>query len=273
VGIQTVNNVLFDDDTERYKMITSQVKDLCYGLYGKTPVPIDPDVQKKALEGYSRGETPITCRPAEILEPELGKAKEDVNGLAADIDDVLIYALYPVTGKRFLKWKYGKEEPPEEVRPRTLEDIRAEMELVAKAKAGKLVEKRIPEKGPGLRTFHVYVDDDYFEVGVEELGPAARPVSKPPKSDTPKRESVRKSEAAEAVSQGDGTPVIAPMPGMVVRYEKRQGDPVAAGDTIVVLEAMKMENAIKAQVSGTIQSIQFSSGDSVSKNDVLCVIE
>ena len=119
VGIQTVNNVLFDEEGERYKMITAQVKDLCYGLYGKTAVPINPEVQKKALKGYDRGEEPITCRPAEVLEPELEKAKKETEGLAVDLDDVLIYALYPVTGKKFLNWKYGKEQPPAEVRPRT----------------------------------------------------------------------------------------------------------------------------------------------------------
>ena len=89
VGIQTVNNVLFDDENERYKMITAQVKDLCYGLYGKTAVPINPEVQKKALKGYDRGEEPITCRPAEVLEPELEKAKKDTEGLAVDLDDTV----------------------------------------------------------------------------------------------------------------------------------------------------------------------------------------
>ncbi len=79
VGIQTVNNVLFDDENERYKMITGQVKDLCYGLYGKTAVPINPEVQKKALKGYQRGEEPITCRPAEVIEPELKKAQDELN--------------------------------------------------------------------------------------------------------------------------------------------------------------------------------------------------
>ena len=101
VGIQTVNNVLFDDGKERYKMITDQVKDLCYGLYGKTAVPIDPEVRKKALQGYERGEEPIDCRPAKVLEPELEKAKQEVQGLAVDLDDILIYALYPVTGKSY----------------------------------------------------------------------------------------------------------------------------------------------------------------------------
>ena len=64
VGVQAVNNVLYDTKDERYKMITDQVKDICYGLYGKTAVPINPEVQKKALKGYSRGEKPITSRAA-----------------------------------------------------------------------------------------------------------------------------------------------------------------------------------------------------------------
>ncbi|MBW1981938.1 MAG: pyruvate carboxylase subunit B, partial [Deltaproteobacteria bacterium] len=126
VGIQTVNNVLFDTEDERYKMITAQVKDLCYGLYGKTPVPVDPEVQKKALKGYSRGEKPITARPADVLEPEMDKARAMAKGLAKNIDDELIVALYPTTGMRFLKWKYGKEEIPEEVKPKTLEQAKKE---------------------------------------------------------------------------------------------------------------------------------------------------
>src|SRR5210317_501629 len=167
VGTQTVNNVLFDEGDERYKMITGQVKDLCYGLYGKTAVPINPEVQKKALKGYPRGEEPITCRPAEVLEPELEKAQEEIKGLAVDLDDEILYAIYPVTGKKFLKWKYGKEEPPEEVRAKTLEEAKAELALIAKAKAGELIEKTpkdVPEKGENLREFSVFVDDEYFKV-------------------------------------------------------------------------------------------------------------
>lgn len=137
VGIQAVQNVLFG----RYKMISGQVKDYVYGLYGKPPAPIDPEVQKIVLNGYERGETPITCRAADILEPELDKAKEATKGIARDIGDVLTYALYPTTGMRFLRWKYGLETPPPEVKPKTMEDVRREDELIAKAKAGKLVEK------------------------------------------------------------------------------------------------------------------------------------
>jgi pyruvate carboxylase subunit B len=301
VGIQTVNNVLFDDENERYKMITGQVKDLCYGLYGKTAIPIDPDVQKKALKGYPRGEEPITCRPAEVLEPELEQARSDTEGLAQDLDDVITYALYPVTGKRFLNWKYGKEDPPEAVKARTLEEIKKEEELVKLAKLGKLVqksEKKAPAKTDALRTFNVFVDNEYFEVGVEEPGgspiisyvqqlPAGVPVSAPapaarkpaaapapPKPAAPAAPAPTPSKSkADAPAAGvEGTPLKAPMPGMIVKYHKQVGDAVNKGETVVILEAMKMENALQAPVGGSVKAINFSSGDSVAKDAVLCVI-
>jgi len=106
VGVQAVLNVLFG----RYKMITQQTKDYFYGLYGRPPAPVNPEVQKLALKGYPRGETPIDCRPADILEPEMEKAKEATKGLAKNRGDVLIYALYPQVGLEFLKKKYGVSE-------------------------------------------------------------------------------------------------------------------------------------------------------------------
>jgi len=297
VGIQTVNNVLFDTPEERYKMITGQVKDLCYGLYGKTAVPIDTEVQKKALKGYERGEEPITCRPAEVLEPELGKAKEEIGDLAVDMDDLVLYAIYPVTGKKFLKWKYGKEEPPAEVRPRTMEQVKAEDELVKKAKKGLLVEKSsktAPEKSENLRTFNVFVGDEYFEVGVDALGespvlnyvqqmpaqpmPAMARMAAPsaaPRSTAPPAAEKAPEPAAEAPAAPasvEGTPLKAPMPGMIVNYLKQVGDSVDEGETVVVLEAMKMENALPAPCAGSVKAINYASGDSVSKNDVLLVI-
>ncbi|MEE8619250.1 MAG: pyruvate carboxylase subunit B, partial [Dehalococcoidales bacterium] len=182
VGIQAVQNVLFG----RYKMISSQVKDYVYGLYGKPPAPIDPEVQKIVLSGYERGETPITGRAADRLEPELEKAKEATKGIARDIGDVLIYALYPTTGMRFLRWKYGLETPPPEVKPKTIEDIKREDELIAKAKAGKLIEQPVPPKGTGIRTFNVYVGDEVYSIGVEAVesspipGPVATQAVEPP---------------------------------------------------------------------------------------------
>ncbi|MBW1784203.1 MAG: pyruvate carboxylase subunit B [Deltaproteobacteria bacterium] len=129
VGVQAVLNVLFG----RYKMVTNEVKDLVYGLYGKTPTAVDPEVQKKVLKGYKRGQTPVTGRAADYLEPELETAREKVGDLAKDDYDLLVYALYPTTGEKFLKWKYGLEERPSEVQPKTLEDIRREDEAMAAA--------------------------------------------------------------------------------------------------------------------------------------------
>ncbi|MBW1680420.1 MAG: pyruvate carboxylase subunit B [Deltaproteobacteria bacterium] len=129
VGVQAVLNVLFG----KYKMVTNEVKDLVYGLYGKTPAPVDPEVREKVLKGYKRGQTPVTGRAADYLEPELEAVREKAGDLVKDDFDLLIVALYPTTGMQFLKWKYGLEEKPPEVRPKTLEDIRKEDEAMAAA--------------------------------------------------------------------------------------------------------------------------------------------
>jgi pyruvate carboxylase subunit B len=103
VGVQAVFNVL----AGRYKMISKEVKDYFFGLYGRPPAPVDPEIRKKALKGYERGDIPIDVRPGDILEPELPRAREALKGITKDMGDILIYALYPMTGMEFLKKKYG----------------------------------------------------------------------------------------------------------------------------------------------------------------------
>jgi pyruvate carboxylase subunit B len=303
VGIQTVNNVLFDTPGERYKMTTAQVKDLLYGLYGKTAVPVDPEVQKKALKGYPRGEIPITVRPADVLDPELEKAKKDTDGLAKDIDDVITYALYPTTGKRYLRWKYGLEDVPAEAKPKTMEQTKLEAELCKKAKAGLLVEKvkkEVPPKGAGARTFNVFVNGDFFEVDVEQIGgapvvtavtpvaaaqPQAVPAAPtrmavpppPPRpaaaaAPAPAAQPAAAAPPKPAAGPVTGTNIEAPMPGMIIRYEVKEGGAVKEGDVVLILEAMKMENSITSPASGTVKKINYKDGDSVQKGDVLAVI-
>jgi len=274
VGTQAVQNVLFG----RYTMVSSQVKDYAYGLYGKPPVPMDKKVQKQCLKGYERGEKPITCRPADILEPEMEKARVAVKELARTEGDVLIYALYPTTGERFLKWKYGMEPVPESMKAKTMADIEKENELIAKAKAGKLIEKfekPAPEKGPGLRTFNIFVDDEYFEVSVEEARDAGGPVPhlvKAPSAPPPKPKAAA-NEPVAPVSLGKGEIAIqAPMPGMIIDYKVNEGEKVKSGDVVLILEAMKMENSLTAPASGTIKKINCKAGSSVSKDETLCVI-
>lgn len=302
IATQAVNNVLFDDDREKYKIMAAQTKDLCFGLFGKTPARIDPKVQKKAMSGYERGTQPVSCRPAKVLEPELEKAGKEIAGLALDKDDELLYALFPATGKRFLKWKYGREEVPENIRPVTLEQAKKTLALIESVKAGRAnvyEEKNRPAKGENLRTFNVFVDDEYFEVGVEEVGgsqqiqyvrpfaPAspARVSSRPePAPPVPPAAELRgggketaKEPAAQPVEENraesvDGTPVTAPMPGLIVSIEKMAGDEVKKGENVVVLEAMKMQNSLPAPVSGVIKEIRCDSGDTVRKNQVLLII-
>ena len=272
IGIQAVQNVLMG----RYKMISGQVKDYIYGLYGKPPAQIDPEVQKLALKGYERGEEPITCRAADILEPEMEKAKEDTKDIARDDGDVLIYALYPTTGMRYLRWKYGLEEPPTDTKPKSLEDIKREDELVARAKAGKLVEKvekPVPPKGAGLRTYNVFVGDEYYEVEVEPAG-GTQVINRPVASATPARpaQPIVTQETKKAPAVATEGAVLAPMPGIIIRYEVAQGQAVKAGDTIVILEAMKMESVLPAPIGGTVKDIRFKPGDRVVKDDVIAVI-
>jgi len=281
IGTQTLNNVLFDTDEERYKMVTDQVKDLCYGLYGKTPVTIDPDVQKKALVGYPRGEKSITCRPAEVLEPELEKARKEISDVSDRVEDVILYAMFPVTGRKFLKWKYGRENLPLNgfQSPSAADGVCREDGL----KNGSAKKDDTPPKGIGSRAkkFKVAVEGDVYEVWVDDT--SKKPVLRDIKLVRPEissshvqdhhthavwHESVERNVACES-----GVVISAPMPGMIVRYEKKEGDHVEKGETIVVLEAMKMENAIATPVSGTVKSIGFNSGDSVQKNAILAFIE
>jgi len=131
VGVQAVLNVLLG----RYKMVSNETQDYVYGLYGRPPVPIPDEVNKTVLKNYKKGKEPITCRPADLIPPELEKAKEETKGIAKNLCDTLIYALYPKTGIQFLRWKYGLEPIPDNVKPKTLEDVKKEDEAMAKAKA------------------------------------------------------------------------------------------------------------------------------------------
>lgn len=282
VGAQAVQNVLFG----RYKMVSDQIKDYVYGLYGKPPAPIDPAIQKTILKGYSRGSKPITSRPADILEPELGKAREATKGIARDIGDVLVYALYPTTGMRFLKWKYGLENPPAETNPRTLEDVKREDELIARAKAGKLVEKiemKSPAKGSALRTFNVYVGNEYYKVDVEPAGgttafavsSASNPIPATAASRTqaPQQSANKAADPPQKVELAAGeTPITAPIPGTIIRYLVNEGNDIKAGMGIVILEAMKMENVIESPVAGKVKLLKFSPGAKVATGDILAII-
>jgi pyruvate carboxylase subunit B len=167
-----------------------------------------------------------------------------------------------------------------------MEEALAEQALIQKAKAGKVIEKveRVePAKGPGLRSFNVFVDDEYFEVGVEEIGgapainyvrPAAAPAAtaQPSPPQAPKPKAAAPSTKIGKSPDADGTTLIAPMPGMIVRYDKQAGDAVKEGETVVVLEAMKMETPVIATGNGIINSIDVVKGQTVQSGQVLLTL-
>jgi pyruvate carboxylase subunit B len=250
LGTQAISNVLFG----RYKVISQQVKDYVYGLYGKAPMPIDPKVQKLVLKGYDRGDKPITCRPADVLEPEMDKAKEATKDIAKDIGDVLVYTLYPTTGMRFLKWKYGLEEPPAETKAKTLEDIHREDEIVAKAKAGELVDKSEVKvvAAPANIGLDVFIDGKSHRVEIS-LGSGSTMMAASPKG-TPSTPSDGKGEAIKADEiPSNAISVAAPMPGTIIRYLVEKGNKVEPG-------------------GGEIIAVNYSAGDKVNIDDVLAVI-
>jgi len=290
VGITAVMNVLFG----RYNKVTAESQGLAFGLYGKTPAPMDKEVQKHILKGYERGETPTTGRPGDILAPEWDKAVADTKGIAQNDGDVLIYGLYPTTGMRFLRWKYGLEPVPAEVKGKSLEQVALEDEVYLTIKQknlfGKVKEyldtrsQAAPEKGAGLRGFNVFVDGQYYQVEVEctsgapvisgiSVSPVAAPAAARGTGVSPVVAAAPRpaAPAAETLAAGD-VPLRAPMPGMIISYAVKVGDAVKTGDLICVLEAMKMQNSLPAPAAGQVKAINFEPGASVAKDATILVI-
>ena len=162
-------------------------------------------------------------------------ATAEVGDLAADIGDVLTYVLYPTSGSRFLRWKYGLEAPPPETKGKTLEDINREDALLEQVRSGRVA--AVPEKE---------AVEALAESPVEEDEVAAAPV--------------------------EGTPLLVPMPGTVIRYLVAVGDEVEAGDGICVLEAMKMENVLPAPDDGKVVALSCQPGEKVRLDQTLAVI-
>ena len=269
VGSQAVSNVLFG----RYKIVSGPIKDYVYGLYGRPPATIDPAVAKIALDGYERGETPITQRPGDLIEPELDAASDAIKDISTDMDDVLTYALYPTTGLKFLRIKHGQDPMPDEMKP-------AAERKPSDAKARVSVVEPTPIKSTSARAFNVFVSGEVFRVEVDPVdglvASAGSAVPVPQKEGTAFGAVVSDtgagaSQATPDVAPGETT-ISAPMPGLVLSYAVEVGQHVDAGETVLILEAMKMENSLPSPTVGTIKALPFAQGDQVSKGDVLAII-
>ncbi len=257
VGTQSVSNVV----AGRYRVVSEELKDYVMGLYGRTPAPIDQRTAELILKDGSGSRTHVTQRPADLLEPELQSAIEAVKDISSDMDDVLTYALYPATGMRFLRIKHGLDPVPDEMKP-----------AVGPASSGATQTSRIisgpaPEKSGKVRAFNVHIGDDFYLVEVDPVGPATSSAT----GATTTRRAQSQPAGPPAPAPGETT-VVAPMPGLVARYEVEVGQRVNTGDPVVILEAMKMENSLASPAAGSVRSLPVPTGANVKKGDVLAII-
>ena len=268
-GAQAVNNVLFG----RYAMITGAVEDYVAGKFGAPPGEVAAELRDKIL-GDEQSDTTLQSPP-----PEMDAARDAVKNITSDIEDILTYALYPSTGMKFLRIKHGLDAMPPEMR----EVASADKGSVPAKAAGQEPSPEIA-RSRHARSFSVYVDGERFEVKVEphapersmRIAPAAQPARiQPAIEPAPARATQQKQEEPESaagVSAANEVPITAPIPGIVLRYAVEVGQSVSEGDSIVVLEAMKMENTLPSPADGKVKALVADLGATVAKDAVLAVI-
>ena len=265
VGTQALLNVLSES---RYKSITNEVKLYLQGRYGKPPAEVNASVRQQAIGN----EDVITCRPADLLNPEMDKLREEIGTVAKTDEDVLTYAMFPEVGRDFLEQRNAGTLEPEILEP-ALGDTQAYCAAATEfnvAMHGENFHIKVTGTGHKMqdkRTFYINVDGMPEEVIIESLDElvtsgdmeAARSSSSKTGSSRPK-----------ATSPGH---VTTSMPGIIVDVLVSIGDKVAAGDPVLVTEAMKMETEIQAPIAGTIKDIYVQKGDSVNPDESLIEIE
>ncbi len=276
VGVQAVLNVI---SGERYKVITKEVRDYVEGKYGKPPGPISKELAEKIL---GPGKEPdFSTRAADLADPaDWDKAYEETRtllGREPTDEEVLLYALFPMQAKDYFTAREKGEltaEPIEEL-----------------AEATEVKPGTVPGAAPV--EFEVIYHGEKFKVKVEGVSAHAEP-GKPRKyyvrvdgrleevQLTPQLEAVPSGGVPQAVAQGEvkGIPkasqpgdATAPMPGRVVRVLVEEGQPVNEGQTVAIVEAMKMENEIHAPITGVVKKVFVKPGDNVTPDDALLRIE
>ena len=252
VGTQAVFNVLFG----RYERMTGEFRDLLVGKYGKLPAEPNADLVKKALE-QNKMEKAVTCRPADLLEPEWDKMVKEAkeNGGDGSDEDTLTYAMFPKVAPKFFKERANG--------PVDAKEAFGIKEAPKSSSGGKGGSYTVTvngtaynvTSGPAGDSMSVYVNGTAYNVTFGAAGSA--PVSAPAAS------------AAPAVTGGED--VNAPVAGTLLRYAVDNGASVSKGQTVIVLESMKMELEVKAPCNGTI-TFTAQTGSQVSNGQKLAVI-
>jgi len=239
VGTQAVLNVLTG---ERYSNITKETQAVLKGEYGATPAPVDEALQAKALDGAEA----VTCRPADLLEPEFEALSSELSGLAREKtllfgehfeDDVLTYALFPQVGLKF----FENRQNPDAFEPIPVEQ--SDTVVIAQ----------------GSETYTVEVDGQHFVVSVSAGG------------DVSSIQPLAQAAPLSAPFSAE-TGVTAPLSGNVFKVLVGPGDAVSEGDVVIVLEAMKMETEIRATRGGQVTQVPVREGDAVKLGEALVMV-
>jgi len=266
VGSQAFLNVLHG---ERYKVVTKEVKDYVKGLYGRPPAPIKEEVLRKVLGD----EEPLYhIRPADLLEPELERIREEaIKAGAKSEEDVLSYALFPLVAKEFFEWR-EKGEPYvpelEEKEEEKRENIPVEFVITVH---GEQYHVQIAGRGEQTqegRTFFIRLDGKLEEVllkPVRELRPT-EVVS----GDLSSLGMEVKPKRSKPIALGD---VASPISGKIVSIKVKPGDEVKEGDVLFVVEAMKMENEVHSPISGVVEEVLAQVGETVNPDEVVVRIK
>jgi len=269
VGTQAVLNVLTG---ARYKSITNEVKNYLMGQYGKAPGPINDKIKKLAV-GNAKV---ITCRPADLLENEMGNLRVQCESLAKSEEDVLTYAMFPDLAQTFLQERNAgtlKAEPllPKEAAvPSAARFAPNEFNITLHGETFHIKLTGSGQTGEEQRPFYVSVDGVSEEVIVETLSEVE--VSGGGQGGSKKKAASSAKNGARPRPTHEGC-VTAAMPGTIVEVKVKIGDKVNAGDGALVIEAMKMENEIQATKSGVVIAIHVKKGDSVTPDETLIEIQ
>jgi len=248
VGTQSVLNVLTG---ERYKSITKETAGVLKGEYGKTAAPVDFALQQRVLDGAEA----ISCRPADLLSPEVDSLTEELAELAkqknitlADemIDDVLTYALFPQIGLKFLE----NRNNPDAFEPKPQKSAPDSSSGSSSAQIN---------TSSAVENYSVKVDGKIYEVVVGPSGQIDNIATAQP----------AKPSAPSASEQT----VDAPLAGNIFKVKVNVGDQIAAGDVVIIMEAMKMETDIRSVKAGTVTDIHTKEGDSVRVGETLLSLE
>lgn len=251
VGTQAVLNVL---SNERYKSISKEAKNLARGFYGKTPSNINSDL---AARLKNLGEEFIEVRPADMLEDELQKAIEESRDFAFSPTDVISYAMFDSVAKEFLNERNSNNLKPEsyESFESVDEELNKDFNIVVNGEQYNIKIEGSGHTQNGVKPFFVRLDGELKEVFVEQN---INDVSN------------EKTSINHDIKEGH---IVSNMPGRVIKINYSIGDKINKGDVVLIVEAMKMENEVIANVSGIIKEIYIDINSQIANNEPLMLVE